>query len=275
MNTKAFLVLLLSFGWIWFCQHWHCCWIVGACSTGPAVTTVIQPKTNAAPLRKYPLVFDWSNAQPITTDSYESYISSTLDGLSDDNILEITGTYGSDEPIPEGYDNMGMARAEAIRALLSDRIAGERVRLSSKLVEDRPGSKEQGFVSHFFKWIMPAVDQSEVLRLTDKTVILFPFNSASNKTDSKIEDFLSQLAEQLKSSGQTVHLTGHTDGVGKQKYNKRLGMKRARKIRRILINKGVKRIQIETYSAGMAEPVASNQTDEGRTQNRRVVVTVK
>ncbi len=273
MNTKATLVLLLSFGWIWFCQHWHCCWINQSCSTGPAVTTVTSPKP--ATKLNSPLIFDWSDAKPITSDRYDSYASSLIDGFTDDNILEITGIYESDESIPEGYENMGLARAEAIRDLLSGQIAGERIRLNSELVDKREGSKEQGFVSHSFKWIKAEVNESEVVRLANKTIILFPFNSASQKTDPKMNAYLSELAKDLKASRKVVHLTGHTDGIGSKKYNHRLGMKRARKVRRILINKGVRRSQIKLHSKGMSEPVATNDTDEGRTQNRRVVVTVE
>jgi len=273
MNSKAFLVLILSFGWIWFCQHWHCCWINQSCSAGPAVTEVTSPKPTAK--LNSPLIFNWSEIEPVTDKSFESYVSSVLSGLTDDNILEITGTYESDESTPVGYENMGMARAEALRDLLSDQIAGERVRLNSRLVTERKGSKEQGFVSHNFRWITAEVDEPEVVRLSDKTVILFPFNSASKKTDKTMDDYLSSLAKQLKSSRQVVHLTGHTDGIGTKKYNYRLGMKRARKIRRILINKGVRRSQIKLHSKGLTEPIASNATDEGRSQNRRVVVTIE
>lgn len=270
MNTKASLVLILSFGWIWFCQHWHCCWIIQSCSNGSAVTKVTSPKPTT-PLDS-PIIFNWSETEPIAGSEYDSYVAALMDGLTEDNILEITGTYDADEPTPEGYENMGMARAEAIRALLSEQIAGERVRLNSQLVSNRTGSQQQGFVSHSFKWLKPEVDEPEVVRLADKTVILFPFNSAKN--NKEMNEYLDNLAKQLKASRQVVHLTGHTDGIGTQKYNDRLGLKRARKIRRILINKGVRRSQIKTHSKGMREPIATNETDEGRSQNRRVVVTI-
>ena len=273
MNTKAFLVLVLSIGWIWFCQHWHCCWINQYCLVSTLETEVTA---SVDPTRNDPLNFNWSKSDPIITDLLlRPYLANIFNGMTNDNILEITGKYFKDEAVPEGFENMGMARASTIRSLIADRITGERVRLKSQQVKETDGVREYEFVSHSFNWIMPEVDKPEVVELTDKTIILFPFNSASNKMYPELDHYLSDLAIHLKSSNEVVHLTGHTDGIGKVIYNERLGMKRAKKISRILIKKGVKRAQIKTYSKGMLEPVATNNTDEGRTQNRRVVVQIE
>jgi len=273
MNTKALLVLFLSIGWIWFCQHWHCCWILQSCSV--ASTTEVIPPPVVPEVEKDPLTFNWENQIPITNAGYEDYIDEVLAELTSDNILEITGQYYGNEPIPEGFDNMGLARADKIRELLSDQLSGERIRLKSHLVTADSPHKDKEFIAHSFNWVLPEVDKPEVIELADKTVILFPFNSYRKVTDPTINDYLKKLAQELKRSGDTVYLTGHTDNIGKAAYNHKLGLKRAKRVRRILINNGVKRVQIKTDSKGMAEPVATNQTDLGRTQNRRVDVRVK
>ena len=65
-----------------------------------------------------PLTFNWSDETPITGDGFEDYKSSIFRNLSDNNVLEITGQYFEDEEIPEGHDNMGIARAEAIKEIM-------------------------------------------------------------------------------------------------------------------------------------------------------------
>ncbi len=87
---------------------------------------------------------------------------------------------------------------------------------------------------------------------------------------------LSALAEQLKGDNKNVFLEiqGHTDNVGSEEYNYRLGERRAEAARRFLSQQGVPLHRISVISYGETEPVADNKTREGRSANRRVVVVV-
>ena len=67
-------------------------------------------------------------------------------------------------------------------------------------------------------------------------------------------------------------LTGHTDSVGSEAYNFELGIRRAKQVQQYLNDNRVEQIKVE--SKGETEPVASNQTQEGRTQNRRVDISL-
>ncbi len=270
MNTRAFLVLLLSIAWIWFCNHWHCCWIHQYCSV-PEVVAVTPP----AEVEEDPLIFSWSDKFPIRSSQYQDFEDELFADVSDDNMLEITGEYFADEATPEGYENMGLARADALRKLFASRIPGERIRIKSQLVDETEGVRNNGFTAASFEWLETEVDKPEVVKMSDKTVILFPFNSASKMIHPSIDSYLDELATELKTHGGTVHLTGHTDAIGTDDYNIKLGYKRTRKIRRLLINKGIRRAQIKMDSKGKSHPVASNSTEEGRSLNRRVEVRVE
>ena len=67
-----------------------------------------------------------------------------------------------------------------------------------------------------------------------------------------------------------VVITGHTDNVGSQKYNQELSLKRAQAVKNWLVEKGIASKRMRTVGRGMNEPVASNDTEEGRLQNRRM-----
>ena len=78
---------------------------------------------------------------------------------------------------------------------------------------------------------------------------------------------VNELAEQHPSL--KVKVDGHTDWIGTDGYNMGLGERRAAAVKQYLMRKGVAGDRIDTTSYGESKPVASNQTDEGRAQNRR------
>jgi len=71
-----------------------------------------------------------------------------------------------------------------------------------------------------------------------------------------------------------VVIEGHTDSVGSEAYNLDLSQRRADAVRDFLLQNGVKATQLTTHGYGKASPVASNNTAEGRQQNRRVELVI-
>ena len=67
-----------------------------------------------------------------------------------------------------------------------------------------------------------------------------------------------------------VRVEGHTDWIGNDDYNQRLGLRRAQAVRQYLVDRGVGSRRISAKSFGESRPIATNETDEGRTLNRRV-----
>ena len=101
--------------------------------------------------------------------------------------------------------------------------------------------------------------------------ILFDFDKAEIKPEYRTE--LRRVATYLANHPDgKVKVEGHTDSVGSAEYNKELSQRRANSVKEYLIREfGVKENRLEARGYGEEEPVASNETEQGRQKNRRVV----
>jgi peptidoglycan-associated lipoprotein len=109
--------------------------------------------------------------------------------------------------------------------------------------------------------------------LTDEDV-RFGFNQ-SELTDNA-RSILENLLTQLKSENKNVFIEvqGHTDSLGTEDYNMKLGQERADAVRRYLSENGIPLHRISTISYGEARPITDNNSKKGRSTNRRVVIVV-
>jgi OOP family OmpA-OmpF porin len=102
----------------------------------------------------------------------------------------------------------------------------------------------------------------------------FAFNSA--KLTPEGESILDQAAATMeKHPSIHVRIEGHTDSVGSDAYNMKLGQRRADSAESYLVSHGVSASRLSTVSYGESKPIASNDTAEGRAQNRRVDLVVE
>ncbi len=85
---------------------------------------------------------------------------------------------------------------------------------------------------------------------------------------------LKRIATFIATYGYKVRLAGHTDNVGQPEANKSLSQARAEAVKRHLVEYGCAAEDIKTFGYGDLKPVASNETEEGRAQNRRVEITL-
>ncbi|MGH7296774.1 MAG: OmpA family protein [Polyangiaceae bacterium] len=86
---------------------------------------------------------------------------------------------------------------------------------------------------------------------------------------------LDQIADALRGKEQPMVVFGFTDNVGAVDMNMELSQKRAQSVRDYLVQKGIPADLITAQGKGPAEPVAGNDSIEGRAQNRRVEIVVK
>ena len=109
--------------------------------------------------------------------------------------------------------------------------------------------------------------------LSDDSV-KFPVDE--NALSPEAEARLGELVERLRAENANVYLEiqGHTDATGDADYNDRLGEARAEAVRRFLSEGGVALNRMATISYGEDAPVAPNDTEQGRAQNRRVAIIV-
>jgi OOP family OmpA-OmpF porin len=97
----------------------------------------------------------------------------------------------------------------------------------------------------------------------------FDFNSSDIRADAR--PVLDQAAELLKANaGVDVRVEGHTDSIGSEEYNQALSVRRAEAVYRYLVNRGVDPERFIVEGFGESRPVADNDTETGRAQNRRV-----
>jgi len=103
--------------------------------------------------------------------------------------------------------------------------------------------------------------------------VLFDFNQYTLKPGAR-EKMAKVSGILLAYPGLKIRLEGHTDAIGTDDYNQQLSEKRAGAVREYLVSQGVAADTVSSVGFGKANPVASNDTAEGRQRNRRVEMVV-
>lgn len=120
---------------------------------------------------------------------------------------------------------------------------------------------------------LPSADVERVgegIRLVLKEdAVRFDVNKSTLTAQAKAN--LDKLVPVFKEYGDTnIEIFGYTDNTGKPEYNLTLSQKRAESVKTYLVSKGLVVGRFKTSGHGIAEPIATNDTPEGRAQNRRV-----
>lgn len=110
----------------------------------------------------------------------------------------------------------------------------------------------------------------EGIKITlSENMVNFAFNSAELTSSAKTN--LDKLATVLINNPDTnINIYGHTDNKGTAQVNQKISENRANSVKNYLISKGIASSRMITMGRGFSEPIASNDTDAGRAQNRRV-----
>jgi outer membrane protein OmpA-like peptidoglycan-associated protein len=112
----------------------------------------------------------------------------------------------------------------------------------------------------------------EGIQVTFPSGLLFDFDSDVVRSNAAAN--LNELARNLNKYGDSnLMIAGHTDAVGTSGYNQDLSEQRAQSAARYLTGQGVSR-HIATVGLGEREPIASNDTEDGRQRNRRVEIAI-
>lgn len=99
--------------------------------------------------------------------------------------------------------------------------------------------------------------------------ITFPVDRA--EIQPQFQDSLARVASTLvEYESSVIDVIGHTDSTGSDQYNQDLSQRRADSVANFLINRGVIRERVVAFGQGETQPIATNETAEGRAQNRRV-----
>jgi len=119
-----------------------------------------------------------------------------------------------------------------------------------------------------------------VSRVGEAIVLSMPgsatFASGSSNVESKFHPVLDSVVVVLDEFNQTyVDIIGHTDSKGSKEYNQRLSEKRAHSVARYLESRDVVSERVTSDGMGEADPIATNDTREGRAKNRRVEIKLR
>ena len=135
-------------------------------------------------------------------------------------------------------------------------IIGRKMDKQAKEIENSvPGAKVE------------RVGEGIVVEFEEK--VLFGFDRSD--LNASAEDNLDKLVNVLKEYPDTnIEIQGHTDSKGTEGYNQSLSDKRAGAVASYLRNRGVSSSRISTKGFGESAPIASNESESGRSQNRRV-----
>lgn len=158
-------------------------------------------------------------------------------------------------------DNTGRGAAigGAIGAAVGAIIGDQMDRQAEELKKDMPDAV--------------VVRDGDGIQVTFASAILFDFNSASLQANARPS--LGDLASSMNKNNNTeLEIIGHTDSVGSDSYNQTLSENRAKSVYNYLVAQGVDRARMATSGMGETKPVASNDTEAGRAQNRRVQIMI-
>jgi len=111
--------------------------------------------------------------------------------------------------------------------------------------------------------------EGEGIIINFKEKVLFGFNSSD--LGSSAQSNLDKLVNVLNRYPDTnIEVIGHTDAVGSDSYNQTLSERRANSVLSYIRSKNIASTRLKAKGMGKTDPVATNETDEGRAQNRRV-----
>jgi len=122
-------------------------------------------------------------------------------------------------------------------------------------------------------------DRVTITNTGDRLIVSLPqditFDSDSATLSSGIQSDLNAVATNLQSyPNSTVQVIGHTDSTGEAGYNQNLSVQRANSVVNVLAGAGVSFTRLQGIGRGEDQPVASNLTEEGKAQNRRVEIVI-
>lgn len=199
--------------------------------------------------------------------------------------LDVKGFYKSVEINNSAFPTIGLARANVIKNLMASKGVNFK-NINTYGVLDNDLNRENDTISgavnfevSIYEGINP--DQEEALNTLAQTIkanpLILHFNTAqttinlTEKQRQKVSDMVDYV---YKVDGASITVTGHTDNEGDRETNINIGQKRANFAKNYLIDNGISSSKISSTSLGPDQPIADNTTEEGRAQNRRVVITI-
>ncbi|WP_417557432.1 OmpA family protein [Mesoflavibacter zeaxanthinifaciens] len=202
-----------------------------------------------------------------------------------DKSLDVKGFYKSVEINNSAFPTIGLARANVIKNLMASKGVNFK-NINTYGVLDNDLNRENDTINGGISFKVSAFkernsDQDEALKDLAKSIkanpLILHFETAqtnivlTKEQRQKVADMVDYV---YKVDGASITVTGHTDNQGSRDTNIKVGQERADFAKNYLLDNGISSSKISSTSLGPDQPIADNTTEEGRAQNRRVVITI-
>lgn len=194
----------------------------------------------------------------------------------------VYGSYEADRRDREQAETDYKARQDALRrkaegqaAATREELEGTRATLGSVRADLNQARSEAAAAMASLEQIAKVKDDSRGTVITLDGSVLFV--SGKSELLPIAQQKLAQVAKALNDTDpeQQISVEGHTDSQGNDAANQRLSQARAESVRAYLVQQGVKAERVTAVGKGESMPIASNDTPEGRANNRRVEIVVQ
>lgn len=192
--------------------------------------------------------------------------------------LQIKGYGMKSEQNSSPFNNLGLARAnDVMNYFISKGVDPARIKTSGELcgflfIDNK-------IVSGSINFKIAVSDNFAKLKAdynVNPITVLFKYNKYETSLSSENLEKLTNLVAALKKYNDSeLIIIGHTDNTGRNAKNMILGTNRANYLKATLVKNGYPEERIKTISKGEEEPVTDNNTEQGRSQNRRAIINIK
>ncbi|HHS96186.1 MAG TPA: hypothetical protein ENJ45_06305 [Phaeodactylibacter sp.] len=280
------IVAALLFLWLGFGSWWYASNYCGATSVVPAASLSIVDGDFRATATETFSFFE-SSADPYLPEEAKEALKALASHLinTKGKQLILFGIYSPDETNPTGFENLGVARAQAIRSYLMD-LGVPKSKMILKGGAFNNTSFYQGTLYGGVLFRFKHFDSRQVEPLGDKldnsnklfqpVNIYFDVNEDDLILTEELELVLNDMKDFLKQNPSAqIAIIGHADRQGSGAANLSLSEVRARNVKKFMIRRGFdpKRLIIEYR--GEDDPMRSNTSDESLRKNRRVELRLK
>jgi OmpA-OmpF porin, OOP family len=207
---------------------------------------------------------------------------SILDSLSvyaknhPNKTITVTGHYTADEKNATTFQNLGLARADELKKLLIAKGVNEKNIFTESKMDDvltfNPADTLVGGITMVINSANTPVAAVKEDLFQPRT-IYFNTSQSTLKVDAALKDYLQKANAYLQTHpDKKLIVTGHTDNVGKPEVNVELSAGRAAFVKAQLTKQGIANDRMQSSGKGMTEPIADNNTADGKAKNRRVTI---
>ncbi|MCB4798158.1 OmpA family protein [Neotamlana laminarinivorans] len=197
--------------------------------------------------------------------------------------VNITGFYKSDETNNSAFPNLGLARANSVKNyFVTHGIPSKQLDTYGKLNDVIvPDGANTLFGPMSFNILTHSPDEVDEKLLAscdsirkNPIVLYFKTGQAQINLTPEQRQKIADISHCVDKLGVKILVVGHTDNTGNAQTNLNLGQGRADFAKSYLVSNGILSDNIEASSKGQTDPIASNNTEEGRAKNRRTVITI-